>query len=118
MIAAVTAETTIVIPYRYRTSAGAFIEAVHRAQNATTVTERRQHVSVARVWYDTLGENLRALKHEIAETRGWITDHAQHPLMPQMRAHLSCVSGDANMLDTALTDLLLALSVAGETLDD
>jgi hypothetical protein len=38
--------------------------------------------------------------------------------MPQMRAHLSCVSGDASMLDTALTDLLLALSVAGETLDD
>ena len=118
MIDTVTAESTIVIPYRYRTSAGAFIEAVHRAQNAASVTERRQHVSVARVWYDTLAENLRALKHEIAETRAWISDHAQHPLLPQMREHLSCVAGDANLLDRALTDLMLALSVAGEAIDD
>lgn len=117
MIGTLTAETTIVIPYRYRTSAGAFIEAVHRAQSAASATERRQHVSVARVWYDTLAENLRALKHEIAETRGWISDHAQHPLMPQMRKHLACVSGDANMLDRALTDLLLALSAATEAID-
>ncbi len=118
MIGTVTAETTVVIPYRYRASAGAFIEAVHRAQHAASATERRQHVSVARVWYDTLAENLRALKHEMAETRAWIGDHGQHPLTAQMRSHLACVSGDANMLDRALTDLLLALSLASEAIAD
>ena len=101
MIDTMTTESAVVIPYRYRSSAGAFIEALHRAQDTPVASERRQHISVARVWYDTLAENLRALKHEIAETRGWISDHAEHPLMPQMRSHLASVSGDAQMLDRA-----------------
>ena len=116
MLETMTVEPTVVIPYRYRSSAGAFIEAVHRAQNAMSAAERRQHVDVARIWYDMLADNLRALKNEVAETRGWISDHAEHPLMPQMRAHLSSLSNDARMLDDALTDLLLALSTAGDIL--
>ncbi len=118
MISTMTAETTVVIPYRYRASAGAFIEAVYRAQHAESAAQRRQHVSVARVWYDTLAENLRALKNDIAETRAWINDHAEHPLLSRMREHLACVSGDANLLDRALTDLLLALSLANEACED
>lgn len=109
-----TAESTIVIPYRYRTTAGAFIEAVHRAQGSVSAGERRQHIDVARIWYDMLAENLRVLKNEIAETRGWVGDHARHPLLPQMRAHLASLTNDASMLDRALTDLLLALSTAGD----
>ena len=96
MIGTMTAETTILIPYRYRASAGAFIEAVHRAQSAASATERRQHVSVARVWYDTLAENLRALKHEIAESREWIGDLLWDNV-PQARA--------LGNLRTALVDL-------------
>jgi hypothetical protein len=118
MIDMTTAETTVVIPFRYNASAGAFIEAVHRAQRAVSVTERRQHIAVARNWYDTLWENLRAIKKEISETRGWISDHAEHPLLPQMRAHLARLSGDARLLDEALTDLLLALSTAGDVICD
>ncbi len=117
MIGTITAETTILIPYRYRASAGAFIEAVHRAQTASSDAKRRQHVSVARVWYDMLAENLRALKHDAAETRAWINDHAEHPLVPRMREHLGCISGDANLLDRALTDLLLALSATCDEAD-
>jgi hypothetical protein len=118
MLETSTVESTVLIPHRYNASAGAFIEAVHRAQNAASVSERRQNVSVARVWYDTLAENLRALKHEIADTRAWIGEHERHPLMPQMRQHLSCLSSDAKMLDGALTDLLLALSTAGDFIQD
>jgi hypothetical protein len=109
---------TIVVPYRYHASAGAFIEAVHRAQSTLSARDRRQSVSVARIWYDTLSDNLRAIKTEIAETRGWISDHAEHPLMPQMRAHLAQLSNDASSLDHALTDLLVALSTAGDLLVD
>ena len=118
MIDTMTAETTVVIPYRYNATARAFIEALHRAQSAASAAERRQHVAVARVWYDMLGETLRAIKGEIADTRSWIGDHDGHPLLPRMRQHLACLSGDARMLDRALTDLLLALSTAGEVLCD
>ena len=118
MIDTMKVETTVVIPYRYNASARAFIEALHRAQSAVSAAERRQHIAVARIWYDMLGENLRAITREIAETRGWIGDHEEHPLLPQMRQHLACLSGDARMLDRALTDLLLALSTAGEVLCD
>jgi acyl-CoA thioesterase len=118
MIDTTMAESTVMIPHRYHTSAGAFIEAVHRAQGTVSAEERRQHIAVARIWYDTLAENLRALKHEIAETRGWISDHVEHPLLPQMRTHLASLSSDARLLDRALTDLLLALSTAGEVLCD
>lgn len=118
MIDMKTAESTVVVPFRYHASAGAFIEAVHRAQGAVSAHERRQHISVARMWYDMLAENLRALKHEIADTRGWIGDHAEHPLLPQMRSHLASLTGDARMLDRALTDLLMALSTAGDVYCD
>ena len=112
MVGTSIAASAILIPYRYRASAAAFLESVHRARNADTPTERRQHVSVARIWYDTLAENLRALKLDASETRAWINDHAEHPLLPRMREHLACVSGDASLLDRALTDLLVALSLA------
>lgn len=118
MIDTMAAESTVVIPYRYRASAGAFIEAVHRAQNAVSASDRRQHIAVARMWYDMLAENLRGLKTEMAETRAWIGIHARHPLLPQMRSHLASLSGDAHLLDAALTDLLLALSTAGDVLCD
>lgn len=117
MIDTVTSDLTLVVPYRYSASASAFIEAVHRAQGTPSARERRQHVAVARIWYDTLADNLRALKCEIAETRGWISDHAEHPLLPQMRSHLARLSNDASSLDRALTDLMLALSTSGELID-
>lgn len=110
--------TMVVVPYRYHASVGALIEAVHRAQSALSANERRQSVAVARIWYDTLSDNVRAIKGEIAETRGWIADHAEHPLLPQMRAHLAQLSNDARMLDHALTDLLFALSTAGDVIRD
>jgi hypothetical protein len=113
MIDTMTAESTVVIPYRYRASAGAFIEATHRAHHAVSAEERRQHISVARIWYDMLGDNLRALKNEISETRAWIRDHAEHPLQPQMRSHLASLTGDARLLDRALTELFVALSTTG-----
>jgi hypothetical protein len=106
-------ETAVLIPYRYHASASAFIESVHRAHEAPGSDERRQHIAVARIWYDMLGENLRALRNEIAETRDWIGGHERHPLMPQMHAHLSSLSGDARLLDQALTDMLVALSAVG-----
>jgi hypothetical protein len=118
MIDTMTAESTVVVPYRYRASAGAFIEAVHRAQNTVSLSERCQHIAVARIWYDTLADNLRGLRSEIAETRDWIGGHAEHPLLPQIRAHLASLSGDARLLDGALTDLLLALSTAGDVIRD
>jgi hypothetical protein len=118
MIDTITAEPTVLIPFRYRASAGAFIEAVHRAQNAASATDRREHIGVARMWYDMLAENLRGIRNEMSETRAWIGNHAEHPLLPQMRAHLGSLSGDARLLDAALTDLLLALSTAGDVLCD
>jgi hypothetical protein len=113
-----TEEMTLVVPYRYNAAAGALIEAIHRAQGATGARERRQSIAVARIWYDTLSDNLRAIKREINETRAWINDHAEHPLTSQMRNHLACLSNDAAILDRALTDLLMALSTAGDVLHD
>lgn len=118
MVNTVAVESVIVVPYRYRATAGSFIEAVHRAQRAGAVRERRQHICAARIWYDTLAENLRAIRHEIGETRNWIACHAGHPLLPQMRAHLASLTADARLLDDALTDLLVALSTCGDALGD
>jgi chemotaxis regulatin CheY-phosphate phosphatase CheZ len=118
MIDATAIDATVLIPYRYHATAGAFIEAAQRAQDAVTSGSRRQHIAVARVWYEMLEENLRALKREIAETRSWIGGHDAHPLLPQMRSHLSSLSGDARMLDAALTDLLMALSRADTACDE